>query len=270
MTDNYNAFLEPDYDHLVAVAGSKFTLVTMAASRARQINAYFHNLGGGEGQHVPPQLSTHYRQPLSIAMAEIGAGKLRARQTIELILFSLAESLLDGTGFEFYMQSPDESSLRGLVDSMADVAEVGGHGLEIAELHRGSLFGRVNPYGKGKELGPDAKKQIQRVSAVQPTPVFDERIAVLYSERVKKMVEAMLLQPDDYAVVNVQLVLVKYERPGGGPTIKGRALTDEEIERRAQGLLTFDLSDIKSLAEFIELEPFIEYPVAAAAGGGAP
>ena len=54
-------------------AGSKFTLVTLGATRARQINAYFNQLGDGQGG-IPPQVASVARKPLSIAFEEIAEG----------------------------------------------------------------------------------------------------------------------------------------------------------------------------------------------------
>lgn len=48
----------------------------MARSRARQINAYFNQLGEGQGSNVPPQVTSLARKPLSIAFEEISADKI--------------------------------------------------------------------------------------------------------------------------------------------------------------------------------------------------
>jgi DNA-directed RNA polymerase subunit omega len=55
---------------------SKFSLVTLASYRARQINSYFNQLGEGLGHMVPPQVSSVARKPLSIAFEEIAADKI--------------------------------------------------------------------------------------------------------------------------------------------------------------------------------------------------
>ena len=57
--------------------GSKFSLVTLAARRAREINSYFNQLGDGLGNMVPPQVSSTSRKPLSISFEEISAGKIQ-------------------------------------------------------------------------------------------------------------------------------------------------------------------------------------------------
>ncbi len=48
----------------------------LAARRARQINAYFNQLGEGIGSYVPPQVHSLSRKPLSIALEEIDNDKV--------------------------------------------------------------------------------------------------------------------------------------------------------------------------------------------------
>jgi DNA-directed RNA polymerase subunit omega len=55
---------------------SKFTLVTLAAMRAREISDYYNQLGEGLGRIVPPQVTSVSRKPLSMALEEIAAGKI--------------------------------------------------------------------------------------------------------------------------------------------------------------------------------------------------
>src|SRR5437763_14049765 len=62
----------------VTVCDSKFTLVTLAAMRAREINDYYNQLGEGLGKIVPPQVTSVSRKPLSISLEEIEAGKIEA------------------------------------------------------------------------------------------------------------------------------------------------------------------------------------------------
>jgi DNA-directed RNA polymerase subunit omega len=63
---------------LLDQVGSKFTLVTLAAMRAREINDYYNQLGEGLGKIVPPQVTSVSRKPLSISLEEIEAGKIEA------------------------------------------------------------------------------------------------------------------------------------------------------------------------------------------------
>jgi DNA-directed RNA polymerase subunit omega len=70
------SLMHPKVEELVATCDSKFTLVTLSAKRARQINSYFNQLGEGLGAIVPPQVTSVSRKPLSIALEEIVAGKI--------------------------------------------------------------------------------------------------------------------------------------------------------------------------------------------------
>ena len=68
--------MDPPIEGLLDRVDSKFTLVTVAAKRARQINSYFNQLGEGLGAIAPPQVASVSRKPLSIALEEIAAGKI--------------------------------------------------------------------------------------------------------------------------------------------------------------------------------------------------
>jgi DNA-directed RNA polymerase subunit omega len=68
--------MNPSIENLLARVDSKFSLVTLAARRARNINSYFGQLGDGLGHMIPPQVSTVARKPLSIAFEEIDADKI--------------------------------------------------------------------------------------------------------------------------------------------------------------------------------------------------
>jgi DNA-directed RNA polymerase subunit omega len=67
----------PPIDDLLEVVDSKYRLVIMAAKRARQINAYYAQLGEGLLEYVGPLVDTHVQEkPLSIALREINADLL--------------------------------------------------------------------------------------------------------------------------------------------------------------------------------------------------
>ena len=71
----------PPIDDLLAKTESKYGLVIFAAKRARQINAYYSQLGEGLLEYVGPLVETHVQEkPLSIALREIDAGLLTAEQ----------------------------------------------------------------------------------------------------------------------------------------------------------------------------------------------
>jgi DNA-directed RNA polymerase subunit omega len=75
--------INPPIEELLDRVDSKFTLVTLASRRGRQVNAYFNQLGEGLGSLVPPQVTSTSRKPLSIAFEEIAADKISYRRTDE-------------------------------------------------------------------------------------------------------------------------------------------------------------------------------------------
>ena len=70
--------IEPSIDDLMDKVDSKYTLVILAAKRAREINSYYSQLGEGRGEFVPPLVETGglRNKPLSIAMEEIADDKV--------------------------------------------------------------------------------------------------------------------------------------------------------------------------------------------------
>jgi DNA-directed RNA polymerase subunit omega len=72
----------PPIDELLEAADSKYALVSDAAKRARQINAYYSQLGEGLLEYVGPLVETHVQEkPLSVALREINEGLLTVEST---------------------------------------------------------------------------------------------------------------------------------------------------------------------------------------------
>ena len=76
MEHAHDTMMNPPIEELLDRVDSKFSLVTLAARRARNINAYFNQLGDGLGHMIPPQVSSVARKPLSIGFEEIAADKI--------------------------------------------------------------------------------------------------------------------------------------------------------------------------------------------------
>ncbi|MBV8952449.1 MAG: DNA-directed RNA polymerase subunit omega [Actinobacteria bacterium] len=83
MADRRITLMEPRMEGLLDKVDSKFTLVTLAAKRAREINDYYNQLGEGLGKIVPPQVTSVSRKPLSIALEEISVDKIEYRRIDE-------------------------------------------------------------------------------------------------------------------------------------------------------------------------------------------
>ncbi len=75
MAQNPTTLMDPPIEDLLDKVDSKFTLVSLAARRARQVNSYYNSLGEGLGVVVPPQVASVSGKPLSIAFEEVAAGK---------------------------------------------------------------------------------------------------------------------------------------------------------------------------------------------------
>ena len=72
----------PPIDDLLETVDSKYALVIFAAKRARQINAYYSQLGEGLLEYVGPLVETHVQEkPLSVALREIDERMLVAEPT---------------------------------------------------------------------------------------------------------------------------------------------------------------------------------------------
>jgi DNA-directed RNA polymerase subunit omega len=77
-----DGIINPPIDDLLQVVDSKYQLVIMAAKRARQINAYYSQLGEGLLEYVGPLVETRVQEkPLSIALREVRNGLLSVERT---------------------------------------------------------------------------------------------------------------------------------------------------------------------------------------------
>lgn len=71
----------PPIDDLLTHTDSKYKLVLYSAKRARQINAYYSQLGEGLLEYVGPLVPAHVQEkPLSVAMREANEGLLTFEQ----------------------------------------------------------------------------------------------------------------------------------------------------------------------------------------------
>jgi DNA-directed RNA polymerase subunit omega len=103
--------MEPRIEQLMGKVDSKFTLVTLAAMRAREINDYYNQLGEGLGRIVPPQVTSVSRKPLSIALEEVASGKI-VYERLELTDEDAVEGDTDATAGEAAdaEQPPDDTA----------------------------------------------------------------------------------------------------------------------------------------------------------------
>ena len=70
-----NARMEQLREH----CSNNYSMVIIAAKRARQINAYYHALGEGSyEEYAPPMVPTKSQNQITIALEEIAQGKIKA------------------------------------------------------------------------------------------------------------------------------------------------------------------------------------------------
>lgn len=69
--------IHPKIEDLTDKVDNRYTLVVLAAKRARQINSYYSQLGEGLRDFIPPQIAglDENAKSLSIALQEIAEGK---------------------------------------------------------------------------------------------------------------------------------------------------------------------------------------------------
>lgn len=74
--------IEPSIDELLSKVDNKYSLVILAARRAREINSYYSQLGEGRGEFVPPLVETGglRTKPLSISLQEIADDKVTSER----------------------------------------------------------------------------------------------------------------------------------------------------------------------------------------------
>ena len=95
MARTNDTMMNPPIEELLGRVDSKFSLVTLAARRARQINSYFNQLGEGLGHMVPPQVSSVARKPLSIGFEEIAADKIMSVEVAQPVVEDEAADTAD-------------------------------------------------------------------------------------------------------------------------------------------------------------------------------
>ncbi|MCP2338397.1 MULTISPECIES: DNA-directed RNA polymerase subunit omega [Actinomadura] len=79
MAASNDGITNPSVDDLLEIVDTKYGLVSIAAKRARQINAYYAQLGEGLLEYVGPLVETQVQEkPLSIALREVREGLLKA------------------------------------------------------------------------------------------------------------------------------------------------------------------------------------------------
>ncbi|HUC36374.1 MAG TPA: DNA-directed RNA polymerase subunit omega [Acidimicrobiales bacterium] len=131
--------IDPPIESLLDKVDSKFTLVSLSAKRARQINSYYNQLGEGMGMVVPPQVASVSGKPLTIAFEEIAAAKAT---------YHHPESGAEGEGEDVAAEASSELSSNGVAPASQVDASAAGDGADGATTSV--------PAGEGDAQEPEA------------------------------------------------------------------------------------------------------------------
>jgi DNA-directed RNA polymerase subunit omega len=82
-TQGADGIINPPIDELLEVVDSKYRLVIMAAKRARQINAYYSQLGEGLLEYVGPLVETRSPGEAAVHLAREVKERLLTSRSIE-------------------------------------------------------------------------------------------------------------------------------------------------------------------------------------------
>ena len=129
----------PPIDDLLDTAGSKYQLVIYAAKRARQINAYYSQLGEGLLEYVGPLVETQLQEkPLSIALREINSKLLKTEHVDPEVLaqeeIEMEQRRLAAIQAQQRYNAGYDNSFAGVYeDSFDETAEVGAELGDVVE-----------------------------------------------------------------------------------------------------------------------------------------
>lgn len=71
----HESMMSPELEDLLGKVDSKFSLVTLAARRARDLQQYYAKMGSLSSKVIPPQVAS-LRKPLSMSFEEIALDKI--------------------------------------------------------------------------------------------------------------------------------------------------------------------------------------------------
>jgi DNA-directed RNA polymerase subunit omega len=126
MVNKRMTLMDPPIEELFDKVDSKFTLVTLGAKRAREINAYYQGLGEMLGRVIPPQVTSVSGKPLSISFEEIAQSKVGYHRPTEEELEAEAAALADAQAGGFLgdpFGSAEESITAEIREFMAPSGE---------------------------------------------------------------------------------------------------------------------------------------------------
>jgi len=120
MAGTNDSMMTPQLEVLLGKVDSKFSLVTLAASRARELQQYYAKMGSVSSKVVPPQVAS-LRKPLSMGFEEIAADKIVRVSADEMAERRAAEEAAQADAAALFAKAQDSSNEELVVE--ADVVE---------------------------------------------------------------------------------------------------------------------------------------------------
>lgn len=100
MAAAHESMMSPELEELLDKVDSKFSLVTLAARRARDLQQYYAKMGSLSSKVVPPQVAS-LRKPLSMSFEEIAVDKIVRVSAEEMQERAAAEAAAMADAAEF-------------------------------------------------------------------------------------------------------------------------------------------------------------------------
>jgi len=122
MAATNDSMMTPQLEVLLGKVDSKFSLVTLAASRARELQQYYAKMGSVSSKVVPPQVAS-LRKPLSMGFEEISADKIVRVSADEMAERRAAEEAAQADAAALFAKA-QEASNEALVVEAAVVEAV--------------------------------------------------------------------------------------------------------------------------------------------------
>ena len=115
MAATNDSMMTPQLEVLLGKVDSKFSLVTLAASRARELQQYYAKMGSVSSKVVPPQVAS-LRKPLSMGFEEIAADKIVRVSADEMAERRAAEEAAQADAAALFASAQEAASEEAVVE----------------------------------------------------------------------------------------------------------------------------------------------------------
>ena len=123
MAATNDSMMTPQLEVLLEKVDSKFSLVTLAASRARELQQYYAKMGSVSSKVVPPQVAS-LRKPLSMGFEEIAADKIVRVSAEEMAERREAEEAAQADAAALFASSQEDVSEEVVVEASVEASAV--------------------------------------------------------------------------------------------------------------------------------------------------